>query len=62
MMRLLAWFIIVLGIVTFCQAELTTSSPTDEVLDRLHEVGKDPKTFTGQTLTRLQDVLITASL
>src|SRR4051794_31217343 len=54
-MRLLAWIIIVLGTVTFCYAELTTASPTDEILDRLHEVGKDLKTFTAKVVLRETD-------
>lgn len=54
-MRLLFWTIIVLVTATFCHADLTASSSKDEVLDRLHEVGKDLKTFTAKVVLRETD-------
>lgn len=57
MMRLLAWFIIVLSAASFCRAELTASSSTDDVLDRLYEVGKDLKTFTAKVVMRDTDMV-----
>ncbi len=57
MMRLLAWIIIVLGAAAFCRAELTANSSTDVILDRLHEVGQDLKTFTAKVVLRETDLI-----
>ena len=54
MMRLIICVIAVLGLAGPCNAELAAASSTDEVLDRLYEVGKDLKTFSpGLSICRL---------
>ena len=54
-MRLITWLTIFIVAVSFCHAELTVDSSTDEVLDRLHEVGRDLKTFTVKVVLRETD-------
>lgn len=54
-MKLIAWLTAVIGAVSFCNAELTAGSSTDEILDRLHEVGRDLKTFTVKVVLRETD-------
>lgn len=56
-MRLIAWLTIVIVAVSFCNAELTAGSSTDEILDRLHEVGRDLKSFTVKVVLREKDTV-----